>query len=56
MSEDKYIYKLKLHETFTIEGGALVKRVPGGWIYIFDSRRSVFVPFNNEFAKEKTHE
>ncbi len=56
------LYELKLHETLSLEDRSLIRRVPGGWIYIefvesivaageghFLS--PVFVPFNNEFKQ-----
>jgi hypothetical protein len=46
------IYEMQLHEVISI-GDAVVKRVPGGWIYsipVSDSLdQAVFVPFNNKF-------
>jgi len=56
MSRDKDIYELKLNETTRIHDMEIT-RVPGGWIYRFESRHyehsnlrggsecAVFVPF-----------
>lgn len=62
MSDQDFIYKMKLHEEQTKPSQYLdikIIRVPGGWIYankIYDVttgysylNNMVFVPFNNEF-------
>ena len=54
MEEEKTIYTLKLHEYMCVNGGVLITRVPGGWIYErtdSDSDILVFVPFSNEFKE-----
>jgi hypothetical protein len=38
------IYTMKLHEMLKVNNYIDVMRVPGGWIYEFDSERYVFVP------------
>lgn len=55
MSEQKSIYDLKLHESLFIEGLLSVRRVPGGWMYE-DDINNVFVPYSDEFLKQKTPE
>jgi hypothetical protein len=55
------IYELELHQTLEMDDPHLyntILRVPGGWIYrYFDMSRSMltscFVPFNNEFYKDR---
>ena len=56
MSKNTDIYKMDLHDDVTLWGTADVVRVPGGWIYRFDTeaeggwRQScVFVPYSDEF-------
>jgi len=61
MAKEKNIYDLKLNEQIKIEvgkGSAEVTRIPGGWVYAFDypgyrSSPIVFIPFNDEYKKEK---
>ncbi len=61
------LYELKLHETLNLEDHSLVRRVPGGWIYVefvesivaageghFLS--PVFVPFDDEFKHAEVPE
>jgi hypothetical protein len=51
------LYSLKLHEEYypgTSESGWMIKRVAGGWLYIYHrldqgQMNTVFVPFNNEY-------
>jgi len=53
--KEKSIYELKLHEEIWNKGNIGIKRVPGGWLYMFLEPStdiiitSTFVPFNNEF-------
>ena len=64
MENNKTIYNLKLHETFSPYKGLDIMRVAGGWLYTMSEYRRVsmagdekrdhisnvvFVPFNNEF-------
>ena len=66
--EDKTIFELDLHEELTVIDEELsiliVLRVPGGWIYkqyepniedkdIFELNTQTFVPYNDEFDKNK---
>ena len=51
-------YEMKLGETkeniASKNSVEKLKRVPGGWIYIYadmEGTTSVFVPFNNEFMR-----
>ncbi len=53
---EKCIYKMKLHECFTIDKNIVITRVAGGWIYEYHNQNEnipslVFVPFNNEFQQ-----
>jgi hypothetical protein len=51
------IHSLGLHDQVSLDHQYRVVRVPGGWIYYYDSEQigghcqatSTFVPFNNEF-------
>ena len=51
------VYELKLHEEIEVTEMVDVRRVPGGWIYLFysgdDNLSPVFVPFNNEFMEAR---
>ena len=71
MEKIDVFYNMELHEITSLNDndGTLIRRVPGGWIYIHltlnqtmmvDGKwseeylpTSVFVPFNKEFQKEK---
>lgn len=60
MSEQNQdIYNMKLHETIFMPNGHSVLRVAGGWIYIvnmYDTQRTVFIPYNDEFQQQcSTH-
>jgi hypothetical protein len=44
------IYKLKLHESMSLNSRIDVLRVPGGWVYK-TMQGSVFVPWDNEYQK-----
>lgn len=48
------IYEMKLHEEIEAAPMVDVRRVPGGWVYLFYSEHHlspVFVPFDNEFME-----
>jgi len=56
MDSSKNIYNLKLHEDIEIKtnhGNAKVMRVPGGWMYMWESR-SIFVPYSKNTSQEST--
>ena len=57
------LYELKLHETLSLEDHSLIRRVPGGWLYV-EFVESIaageghflspaFVPFNDEFKQSE---
>lgn len=61
----KNIYELELFEIHTIHFDQTIdetmKRVPGGWIYLYrtsndgiEKATSEFIPFNNEFQETKS--
>ena len=55
--EAKRIYELRLHHAFTLDCGTQVRRVVGGWIYVFFDERgntesTTFVPYSDEFAPD----
>lgn len=58
MEPELDIYTLVLNESIK-DGGWVITKVPGGWIYSDYERNdgttltSCFVPFNNEFQEEK---
>ena len=60
MKERKTIYELNLFEAVEISKDEsiieVIKRVPGGWLYIISPFTSdetlVFIPFNNEFKSD----
>ena len=48
------VHDLKLHESTRIQNGydsVYVLRIPGGWLYHWNSHTSVFVPLNFRDAK-----
>lgn len=55
METAKNIYELELHESLMIGVEMKVVRVPGGWVYVMyaNTSPSVFVPFNDEYSKNK---
>ena len=57
----KNIYDLDLLEEFVIENNSnyyeSIKRVPGGWVWIYKDSRgntSQFIPYNEEFKEKRT--
>lgn len=50
------MHNMKNHEVLNIDGSIIVRRVPGGWIYLIhygQDLRPVFVPYSSEFAPKK---
>ena len=66
MNDEKQIYSMNLHEMIIVGEishslATVVLRVPGGWVYSqFDKSHnmssSVFVPFDNEYMKERKND
>ena len=64
MSEDKNIYKMKLHAVENLANQMSIIRVPGGWIYESFTEQvgghfhssMCFVPFDNEYMKSNDSE
>jgi len=62
INKSSELYDMKLHDQRTLYHPGIdgiswsITRVPGGWIYSSPNTNnsvSVFVPFDNEFMKEK---
>ncbi len=51
--ENTDIYHMNLHDEIKLDKYTFVKRVPGGWIYLFQEDSNiwnrVFVPLSDEF-------
>ena len=53
------LYNMSLHEILTLEDGIKIIRVPGGWIYRFESyngesESSCFVPYSKKLERFQT--